>query len=702
MICFTSPLGDNLEIVSFKGREAISELFEFELGLISEDPAIDARTILGHGVTVALRCKDGSERAFHGHVAGFEFRGTGDRFSIYHARVVPWAWFLQKSHDCRIFQKDTVVDIVRKVFGELPFARFDLAGLQQAYREREYCVQYRESDFAFVSRLLEEEGIFYFFRHEDGAHTMVFADHAEAYERCIEPTASKPAPEGRPDTADDLRKWVHGYDLQTGVSAHADYNFKLGEGVRNLSADSTSILDVPEIKNLELYDYPGLFLDAGAGDSLARIRQEAHDAAYETVRASGFCRSWTAGGWFELTEHNSAAESNKSYLVVEVEHEAQQPGQFVAGGETPDQLYINHAVCIPKEVVYRPPATRTPRPRIHGAQTAEVVGPPGEEIHTDTYARIKVKFHWDRASGRDQDSSCFIRVAQMTAGKGWGTVALPRIGHEVLVHFLEGDPDQPLVMGSVYNEVNPPPTSNAGRPPEDGPPPTDSVQAAMMTTLRSNSLGGSGGHNEITMNDAGGAEGLFIKAQHNEIHNVGNDRTDTVGNDETNSVGNDRTDTVGNDEKRTIGNNRTEDVGVDEEVSIGSNRSHKVGSNDSLSVGSNLTVDVGSNASESVGSNKTVTVGLMAAESIGAAKALNIGAAYSVNVGAAMNTIVGGLQSEQVGFTKKVDVGSSIEFTCGSSKLTMDKSGKITIKGTEISIDASGPVKINGSVIDLN
>jgi type VI secretion system secreted protein VgrG len=303
----------------------------------------------------------------------------------------------------------------------------------------------------------------------------------------------------------------------------------------------------------------------------------------------------------------------------------------------------------------------------------------GQGIYVDESARVKVQFHWDRYGKADAGSSCWIRVSQPWAGGGFGGVSIPRIGHEVIVEFIEGDPDRPIITGRVYNGSNLPNASNAGR---DGKPgnskPKDMTQAAMMTSFKSNSLGGSGGSNEITMNDAGGSEGLFIKAQKDEIHNVGNDREDKVG----------------NDEKREVGNNRTREVGVDETVTVGVNRSVTVGADHTESIGANQTI--------TIGANQTKTIGVMSTETVGAAKVLSVGAAYAVTVGGIMNTAVGGASFEEVGMTKKIIVADSFELVVGDASIKMDKSGKIRISGTQVEVSGGDGVKVVGKVVDIN
>ncbi len=660
---------DDLLLTSIDGTEGISELFALRLEVLSENDAIPAREIVGKPASITVELVDGGQRHFHGFVNRFYFKGRGDRLSLYEATLVPWAWFLSLNADCRIFQGRTVIQIIEEVFATRSIAEYDTSMVTGHHPPREYCVQYRESDLDFVSRLMEEEGIHYHFRHEPGKHVMVLADTNDVFEACHEYEVECRTNEASHDLSDHITSWRHGYEYTTGRFSHTTYNFKTPQD--DLGAKTPTMVDLDAVSQYEVFDFPIVGTNRDDTEQFVRMRMEEREQAHDRVFATSKCRTFKAGGRFKLTRHHASVESEKVYVITRIHHRLTQPAEFVSGGSHGDREYENEFECIPEPVTFRPPLV-TRKPAVRGAQTAVVVGPSGQEIYTDEYARIKVQFHWDRYGNRDEQSSCWMRVAQPTAGKGWGTVAIPRIGHEVLIHFLEGDPDQPLVMGCVYNGSNLPPVSNAGRKEQS---PTQTPEASQRTTLRSNSLEQTGGYNEITMDDTSGNESLYIKAQYDEIHEVGNDRTDTVGNDETIDIGNDRTETVGNDESITIGNDRTETVGVDEQLTIGANRTHTIGANDTLTVGA----------------NRTVTVGGMAAESVGAAKALSIGAGYQVSVGAIMNETVAGARASEVGAYSAEVVGGKKSVTVGSD-LTVSVSGKSEESAQEVQI--TGDTKI--------
>jgi type VI secretion system secreted protein VgrG len=388
-----------------------------------------------------------------------------------------------------------------------------------------------------------------------------------------------------------------------------------------------------------------------------------------------------------------------------VEHEGDATEEVqhrMEGGPLRRTRYRNRFTCIPASAPHRPPPPQ--RRLVAGPQTATVVGPEGQEIHTDPHGRIKVQFHWDREGARDDRSSCWIRVMQAWAGSGFGALFLPRVGMEVVIQFLDGDPDRPLVMGCVYNGASPPAVSL----------PQDKTRSAITTRT---SPGGDG-YNELAFEDAAEREEIAIRAQrdlrgqvlHDQSYQVGHDdstavshdRSLQVGNDQSVTVGVDRRVQVGQDEVAAIGQDRTATVGRDEQTTVGANSTRAVGKDEAVSVGRNRQVSVGGKQSTKVRSSKVETVGLLSMETVKAAKMVNVGAAYSLNVGAAMNTVVGAASFEHVGYLKVVKAGAKIQLVCGKSKITLSKDGKIKLEGTEFEFKASGKVTINGSLIDLN
>ncbi|MCC7174063.1 MAG: type VI secretion system tip protein VgrG [Bryobacterales bacterium] len=528
LIRIETPLGpDTLLLRSFTGTEGISRLFRFHLDMMSEEPAIDFDRIIGQNVTVAVRLADGSSyRFFNGHISRFvQLPGEG-RLARYQADMVPWLWFLTRTSDCRIFQNKSVPDIVQEVFQDLGFQDFE-PQLQGAYEPWEYCVQYRETAFNFVSRLLEQEGIFYFFRHENGKHVMVLADAPSAHRPCPDmPSARYDHVVGRGYRRDEdvVLQWRSGQEMRPGKYALNDYNFLTPRTSLLCGVDSR--IDQGGNLRYEVYDYPGEYLQRGQGDALVRLRMEEQELPHAVVEGESNCRAFASGFRFELRDHERR-DQNGQYVLTSITHNAHSGG-FFSDRPAEDASYSNTFVCTPFSVAFRPPRV-TAKPVVQGPQTAVVVGPSGEEIHTDAHSRVRVQFHWDRRGNRDEKSSCFIRVSQPWAGKAWGAIMIPRIGQEVVVDFLEGDPDRPLITGRVYNADQMPPYSL----------PANQTQSGIKS--RSSKGGSSANFNEIRFEDKKGQELLTIHAERNlstsveadEFRSVGRNRSTTIKKDET-------------------------------------------------------------------------------------------------------------------------------------------------------------------------
>jgi type VI secretion system secreted protein VgrG len=532
LLSLSTALGDDvLLLTSFSGSEALSRLFVYHLEMFSENVSIDPNSLVGTPVTWSVE-NAGEQRYFNGYVRSLTAGPMSARATRkYLAEVVPWLWFLTRSANCRIFQQKSVPDIIKDVFDKLGFNGQYQLKLNESYDPRDYCVQYRETAFNFVSRLMEHEGIFYFFKHEQGKHTLVLADAASSYPQCPE---SQVAYSGTTNPL-DLETWEHQYEYRSGKWTHTDYNFE--KPTLNLLTKANTKLSLPKIKSYELFDYPGDYLVKDAGNNIAGVRMEEEEAGYEVVAGTGVCCTFTPGATFTLTGHEVQAEAGKSYVLTSVHHSAEDYSYFNA--EQPS-AYRNQFTCIPSAVNFRPPRV-TPKPVVQGLQTAVVVGPSGEEIWTDKYGRIKVQFFWDREGQNDDKSSCWIRVAEFWAGTQWGSVFLPRIGQEVVVEFLEGDPDRPLVTGRVYNaELMPPYTL-----------PDNQTQSGVKT--RSSKGGGSDNFNELRFEDKMGSEDIVFHAEKDFHRSVEHDDDLKVGNDQTITIKNNRTEEVtqGN-EKVTI------------------------------------------------------------------------------------------------------------------------------------------------------
>ncbi len=521
LIRIATPLGgDELLITGFRGHEEISRLFQFELSLLSHNHSIDFKKIIGGNVTVSIVLENDKERFFNGIVASFSQSSgniQGERggavFSQYRATIVPWFWLLTKTADLRIFQNKSAVDIIEQIFTEKGFSDYTKK-LNGTYHPRTYCVQYRETDFSFINRLLEEEGIAYYFNHENGKHALVLADASTAYSPCPhhEKIRYQHSSVGGVTFGEDMITTLDlRNEIRVGKYTLNDFNFE---------TPSTNLLvEMESQQNLgpgekEVYDYPGLYDKRGGGDVLAKIRIQEQEARIASITGNSNVRGFASGYSFTLEDYFRDEMNNKKYLLTAVDHAAEQQYGAGSAGET---SYSNAFTCIPLDTPFRPPRL-TPKPVVEGVQTAIVVGPAGEEIHTDKHGRVKVQFHWDRESKANENSSCWMRVGQLWAGNGWGAMYIPRIGQEVIVDFLEGDPDRPIVIGSVYHGVNMPPY----------PLPDDKTKS----TIKSNSSKGGGGFNELRFEDKKGSEQIFVHGEKDLDIRIKDTHKEYIGNEQ--------------------------------------------------------------------------------------------------------------------------------------------------------------------------
>jgi type VI secretion system secreted protein VgrG len=560
-----SPLGpDILLLESFSGAEGISRPFMYELQMFSERQDIPANEIIGKNITVELQCEDREVRYFNGLVSGFsagQLRMQGLR--EYRAEVVPWLWFLTRNIDCRIFQHKNVKQILQQVFEERGFSDYDLSQIQGEHPKHEYCVQYMESDLNFISRLMEEEGIFYWFSHDENKHTLMVADHTGGCLNC--PEYEVPFSAGSMATG-HLASWERQYKFTSGRWAHSDYNYELPQ--TNLLTNEKSVVDVSLAGKYEIFEYPGLYTKKEEGNTLSRVRMEEEEVRHNVIRATSCCRTFFSGGKFKVSKHESLAEKNE-YLITSLEHSA-TCRSYVTGDEANDQ-YQNSLMCIPASVTFRP-NRQTVRSKIFGTQTATVVGPKGQEIYTDEdgYGRVKVQFHWDRRGEKNEKSSCWVRVAQAFAGRKWGEFFLPRIGQEVVVTFLEGDPDRPLIIGAVYNAYNMPPI------------PLPDYRT--MSGVKTNSLKAGGGFNALRFDDKENAEQIFMQAEKDQDIRVKNDRFEWVGQDRHLIVKRDKYEHVQNNRHAIIDKDHLEQVGNNRNLKIAGKEAIEIGGSQSLTV----------------------------------------------------------------------------------------------------------------------
>ena len=545
----TSPFGE--DVLLFRQMVDVSRLgqpFRVDLELLSEKGDLEADQILGEPVVIELDLPDGSaKRHFHGLVTEFAWTGYEERFHEYQATVRPWFWFLTRTADCRIFQKKSVPDIFEEVVKECGFSDFELK-LNGSHEQLEFCVQYRETAFNFLSRLLEQEGIYYYFEHTEQKHTMVLVDDPSAH-------ATKPGyatvPYLPPTTQpvirerDHLSAWSVRRSVQTGAYATTDFDFEKP----TLALAATEVIAGQHSQgDLEMFDYPAELAaySVTASKRVAKLRIEELRAAAMLAQGRGDAAGLTTGARFTLDGH-PRPDLNKEYVIVAstctVSSDAYRTGEAAAAPDLEVSIQ-----AIDATLPYRPPRV-TAKPVIQGAQTAIVVGKKGEEIDTDKYGRVKVQFHWDRLGEKDENSSCYVRVAQSWAGAKWGGIHIPRIGQEVIVHFLEGDPDRPIIIGRVYNGESMPPYAL----------PANATQSGIKS--RSSKGGGESNCNEIRFEDKKGSEELFIQAEKDLKVNVKNDETWDIGRHRTTTIKENDTLEVGKDRKDTIKENDTLDVG---------------------------------------------------------------------------------------------------------------------------------------------
>jgi type VI secretion system secreted protein VgrG len=642
LMSIDTPLGkDALLLAALRGHEGISRLFSFELELLAyENDSISFNDIVGQNVTITIRLPDGAPRYINGYVSRFSQGGTDERFfTHYYAQVTPWLWFLTRQADCRIFQNMTAPDIISQVFGLFGFARFRTS-LTATYPQLEYCVQYRETSFNFISRLMEQFGIFYYFDHStQGQHTLVLADNSSGLKACAGSPFSYGTVVGGLEDTDVVNAWHVRQELETGKYTVTDYNFTTPSA--SLLANEPTIVNVSPNQNLEIFDYPGLYTTLDQGSTVAKIRMQEEEAGYLVATGSGNCRGFASGYTFELQNHYRA-DQNTTYLLTDVQHVASAGTTYTAGNETTEH-YSNRFSCIPSRVTYRPPCL-TLKPFVQGPQTALVVGKSGEEIWVDQYGRVKVQFYWDRLGQKNENSSCWIRVSQPWAGKNWGAMFIPRIGQEVIVSFLEGDPDRPIITGRVYNAEQVPP----GTLPD--------YQTVSGIRTRSTKGGGEHDANVITFDDKQGQEVLYIRAQKNMAVRVEHDSDLKVGNDETRDIGHDRKSEIHHDDTMTIDHDKT--------LTVMNNRTSTINADDKETVGNNQDITIGASQTQTIGESQT--------ETIGESQTLTVGESQTVTVGEGVSTTA----------------GAEITITAGG-EITITAGGEITITAPEVTVAAA-------------
>ncbi|MGI9013135.1 MAG: type VI secretion system Vgr family protein [Phycisphaerales bacterium] len=567
-ISLDTPLGeDALLLRSASIHEGMGVPFEISCELLSDSQKIDYSAIIGQNVTLRMEAA-GRERFFNGYCAAFTQTMTAGRFARYQMTIVPWLWILTRTSTCRIFQEKTIPEIIDEVFRGRGFTDFQNR-LSGEYPAREYVVQYNETDFNFVSRLMEEEGIYYFFEQRDGRHDLILVDSADAHDPVDAPDAIPFSRTGE-STEGVIWDWRVEREIQPGAFAHNDFDFK--EPRKNLLTSSEHPQD-HALAEYEIFEHPGEFVDVSDGERKARIRQEAFGAGFAVFRGQGGALQMKAGYTFKLDPLDPTGFPGRDdvgpYLITAATYEL-NVSDFEGGTSEEGAMFHCSFVCIDATQPFRA-ERRAPRPSINGPQTAIVVGKQGEEIWTDEHGRVKVKFHWDRHGPTDENSSCWVRVSQEWAGRKWGSIMLPRIGQEVIVEFLDGDPDRPIITGRVYNG--------------DAPPPYELPKNATMSTRKSLSSKGGDGFNEIRFEDKKGKEQLFLHAQRRHDLRVRGSSYQTVCWELHERVGKHHFRHIEEDQHLMVGKNRYEEIAENYHLTIAGNFGETTGGNRLIDAG---------------------------------------------------------------------------------------------------------------------
>lgn len=623
-------------LINIDGHEEISGLFSYTLALSSDDCSISFSGILGKKVTVTIESYNQSKRYINGVVTRFIQGGNDFKHTTYYMEIKPWLWELTLTSDSRIFQNKSVPDIIKLIFQENGYTDFS-DKLTGSYAERIYCVQYQETAFDFISRLMEDEGIFYFFEHTESMHTLVLADDNDTFADCP----------GNANVKMKLSSAVHddkvediSYEEQLTTNQYAveDFNFETPETDLQVTTSSGD-------KKYRRYEYPAGYIQKDKGDPISKRRLESFEQPKKIVTGNSFCRSFLAGYKFTLSDHERS-DLNTSFVLKALSLNCNQ------------RSYKNAFEAFPADSPFKS-SMKTKKPRIYGSQTALVVGKSGEEIWTDKYGRIKVQFHWDQLGKNDENSSCWIRVAQTWAGKSWGAWFIPRIGMEVVVNFLEGDPDQPMVTGCVYNATQTLPYAL---------PANQNISTILSRSTKQGSAG-----NEIKFDDTKDSELFYMHAQKDMKIEVENERTTTIkeSNETLTVQKGDRTIKVEKGkELHEVKDTRTVKVEGDETHNNEKKFTHNVKGDYTLNVDGNLTITV--KGSISVKSDKDIS--------------MKAGTSFAAESGTDFKTTAGTSMDNKASVSMTNDGGAQI--TCKASAMAK--------------IDGGGMLEAKGGIIKLN
>ncbi|KWF93180.1 type IV secretion protein Rhs [Burkholderia cepacia] len=707
-----SPHGDDLKFHTLDGSDELGRLFEFRIEALADSHSLSLKDMLGKPVTVRIEQQDLSTRYLNGIVARASLAGRrAERYYGYELIVRPWLWLATRRSDCRIFQNKTVPEIVQEVLSTYGFPIE--SHLAETYVPRDYCVQYNETDAAFVSRLMEFEGIYYWFRHAEDTHTLMLSDAMSSHTALPGYETIPYIARDRTAIADEehIDGWLPAQEVSVGKHQTTDYDYTKPR------ADLSSQKVDPrghDHDSFASFEWPGGYRDDAPGAHYSRVRLEEQQAEHERASADTDVRGAAPGHLFTLA-HCPRADQNREYLIVRCQYRFQE-NAYASDQGAEAVVHQTMMLVQPSSLPYRSPR-ETPRPRTNGPQTATVVGPPGEEIWTDQYGRVKLQFRWDRYGQSNQDSSCWVRVSSPWAGGGFGGVQIPRVGDEVVVDFLNGDPDEPIVTGRVYNGEKMPPWGLPGSATQSG-------------LLSRSSPGGTTEHaNAFRFEDKKGAEQLWMHAERNFDAETELDHSLSVGNNHAHTVGNDETMQVKNNRQRSVGQNETVNIGQNRVAQIGANETHGVVGNRTRTVGQNEAVTIAANRDATIGGAHTETVAKGKTETIGEAKTLNVGqmyqttsqdmktlvaSAHTEEIGTRTSTIanahthtVGGEHTVNIGANHTTNVqhqvlvnaGDQLALVCGMSSIVMKSDGTITIQGVNVASTGTNTHSVNGKTV---
>jgi type VI secretion system secreted protein VgrG len=682
-IAISTPLDEDVLLLkSVKMTEQLGRPFVMKVQLLSEDPNINFDKLIGEAVTIRWRMPEltgeNKDRMFSGYVRSFVQRPRAEGFNNYEATIVPWLWFLSRTADCRIFHSAmteppdemTVPGIIKKVFKDHGFDDFT-PSLTASYRKLDHCVQYRETDFNFISRLMEQEGIYYFFEHKDEGdtikHKMKLVDAMSSHEEFPDYGTIKyrGASSGEDDKGNIL-SWTRIKQVQPGTFKVNDFDFKkpkagqLGTGSQTRSHANSEF---------EIYDYWARYVDEDEqehGDAYGKVRIEEMQAQHDVIIGHSDCPGIACGSKFTLENHPRDDE-NGDYVIVGVNYICTSEAYKTTTGPQAQKRFLCDFTAIPASGVFRPART-TLCPHINGPQTAIVVGKAGEEILTDKYGRIKVQFHWDRYSPANENTPCWVRVSQTWAGKKWGTMFLPRIGQEVIVEFLDGNPDRPIVTGAVYNGESETPYTLPDN--------------ATMSTIKSNSSKGGQGFNEIRFEDKKGSEQVFMHAEKDQDVRVKNDTKEWIGNDRHLVIKGNQKELVEKDKHLHVKGEQLVKIEGDLGVAIKSNAIAKVEGNNHVTVDGNDVHKIGGNLHEKItGNHHEQTTGDILLTATGHA---HIKSSQNAAMEASMNVHVKG------GMVVVIEAGMQLSLKAGSNFIDIGPSG-VSISGMPlVNINSGG------------